>query len=125
MISLPSSPLPESCPGSSRASIASLAILFLAGGGSEAADSEAVRRHYLAEAQRFFRPEFFNRIDFVIPFRNLAPDDIRRIVEIGGRWFSASNFGLKVHDPSRGFAETKRLEFKDAQAQCQQIVENQ
>jgi ATP-dependent Clp protease ATP-binding subunit ClpC len=34
----------------------------------------AVRRH--------FRPEFFNRIDFVIPFRNLAPADIRAIVEL-------------------------------------------
>jgi ATP-dependent Clp protease ATP-binding subunit ClpC len=48
------------------------------GGGSEGEQSKsfdtAVRRH--------FRPEFFNRIDFVIPFRNLAPADIRAIVEL-------------------------------------------
>jgi ATP-dependent Clp protease ATP-binding subunit ClpC len=48
------------------------------GGGSEGEHAKgfdaAVRRH--------FRPEFFNRIDFVIPFRNLAPADIRAIVEL-------------------------------------------
>jgi ATP-dependent Clp protease ATP-binding subunit ClpC len=48
------------------------------GGGSEGEQAKgfdaAVRRH--------FRPEFFNRIDFVIPFRNLAPADIRAIVEL-------------------------------------------
>jgi ATP-dependent Clp protease ATP-binding subunit ClpC len=48
------------------------------GGGSEGQQAKgfdaAVRRH--------FRPEFFNRIDFVIPFRNLAPADIRAIVEL-------------------------------------------
>jgi ATP-dependent Clp protease ATP-binding subunit ClpC len=32
--------------------------------------------------RRHFRPEFFNRIDFVIPFRNLTPTDIRAIVEL-------------------------------------------
>jgi ATP-dependent Clp protease ATP-binding subunit ClpC len=48
------------------------------GGESESAASKgfdaAVRRH--------FRPEFFNRIDFVIPFRNLGPADIRQIVDL-------------------------------------------
>jgi len=50
------------------------------GGGSEAADSEAVRRHYLAEAQRFFRPEFFNRLDDLIVFRPLGAEAISAIV---------------------------------------------
>lgn len=48
------------------------------GGGSEGEQAKgfdaAVRRH--------FRPEFFNRIDFVIPFRNLTPADIRAIVDL-------------------------------------------
>jgi ATP-dependent Clp protease ATP-binding subunit ClpC len=29
-----------------------------------------------------FRPEFWNRIDHVIPFRALSPADIRRVVEL-------------------------------------------
>jgi ATP-dependent Clp protease ATP-binding subunit ClpC len=39
-------------------------------------------RGFDAAVRRHFRPEFFNRIDFVIPFRNLAPADIRAIVEL-------------------------------------------
>ncbi|MBL8601413.1 MAG: ATP-dependent Clp protease ATP-binding subunit [Myxococcales bacterium] len=34
----------------------------------------AVRQH--------FRPEFFNRIDHVVSFRNLSPDDVLRIVDL-------------------------------------------
>lgn len=39
-------------------------------------------RGFDAAVRRHFRPEFFNRIDFVVPFRNLAPADIRAIVEL-------------------------------------------
>jgi len=39
-------------------------------------------RGFDAAVRRHFRPEFFNRIDFVIPFRNLEPDDIRAIVDL-------------------------------------------
>jgi ATP-dependent Clp protease ATP-binding subunit ClpC len=48
------------------------------GGESEG----AIARSFDAAVRRHFRPEFFNRIDFVIPFRNLAPADIRAIVEL-------------------------------------------
>jgi len=34
---------------------------------------------YLSAAQRFFRPEFFNRLDQVIPFRELDRDDLTTI----------------------------------------------
>ncbi|MCU0685734.1 MAG: AAA family ATPase, partial [Polyangiaceae bacterium] len=50
-------------------------------GAGEGGDHEAVRRHYVAEAQRFFRPEFFNRIDDVIVFRPLGEDAIGAIVQ--------------------------------------------
>jgi ATP-dependent Clp protease ATP-binding subunit ClpC len=33
-------------------------------------------------AESFFRPEFFNRIDEVVAFRSLTPEDVKRIVEI-------------------------------------------
>lgn len=35
---------------------------------------------YDAAVQRFFRPEFFNRLDAVVTFNPLTPDDIRAIV---------------------------------------------
>jgi ATP-dependent Clp protease ATP-binding subunit ClpA len=37
---------------------------------------------HLREVQRFFRPEFFNRMDAVINFRHLSPIDIERIAQI-------------------------------------------
>jgi ATP-dependent Clp protease ATP-binding subunit ClpC len=37
---------------------------------------------YVRSVRQHFRPEFFNRIDQVVPFRNLAPADIERIVDL-------------------------------------------
>jgi ATP-dependent Clp protease ATP-binding subunit ClpC len=43
--------------------------------GSAAPDTiKAIEQH--------FRPEFFNRLDVVVPFANLEPHDIRRIVRL-------------------------------------------
>jgi ATP-dependent Clp protease ATP-binding subunit ClpC len=50
------------------------------GFGGETED--AVARGFDGAVRRHFRPEFFNRIDFVVPFRNLAPADIRAIVDL-------------------------------------------
>ena len=36
-------------------------------------------RPYVQAAERFFRPEFFNRLDRIVPFGRLARDDVRRI----------------------------------------------
>jgi ATP-dependent Clp protease ATP-binding subunit ClpC len=35
--------------------------------------------HYVEEAERFFRPEFFNRIGRIVPFRPLGEETIRQI----------------------------------------------
>lgn len=43
-------------------------------------DEGARERGFDAAVRRHFRPEFFNRIDFVVPFRSLSPADIQRIV---------------------------------------------
>jgi ATP-dependent Clp protease ATP-binding subunit ClpC len=54
-----------------------------------AADSgqqtETRRQRFVAEAERFFRPEFFNRIDRVVAFDSLAKESILRIArrEVG------------------------------------------
>ena len=39
-------------------------------------------RDFLGAVRRHFRPEFFNRIDHVVPFRSLAPADIQQIVQL-------------------------------------------
>ena len=44
--------------------------------------AERRQQIYLKAAQQFFRPEFFNRIDEVVAFRNLDPHDMEQIVAI-------------------------------------------
>jgi ATP-dependent Clp protease ATP-binding subunit ClpC len=39
-------------------------------------------RDLLGAVRAHFRPEFFNRIDHVVPFGNLAPDDILKVVDL-------------------------------------------
>ena len=48
------------------------------GFGAGAADNGADRR-YVEEAEKFFRPEFFNRIDRVVVFHPLSAATVRRI----------------------------------------------
>lgn len=45
-------------------------------------NAERRQQIYLKAAQQFFRPEFFNRIDEVVAFRNLDPQDMEKIVAI-------------------------------------------
>lgn len=40
---------------------------------------EALRAHFVKEAEAFFRPEFFNRIDKIVIFRPLGSDATRQI----------------------------------------------
>ncbi|ATB49082.1 AAA family ATPase [Corallococcus macrosporus] len=51
---------------------------FDASGG--APDLAGLRAHYLAEVQRFFRPELFNRLDDVVVFSPLPEALLRRLV---------------------------------------------
>ncbi len=44
-------------------------------------DGSDARAHYTAAARKFFRPEFFNRIDRVVPFAPLTPEALRVVVE--------------------------------------------
>ncbi|MEL7368767.1 MAG: AAA family ATPase [Myxococcota bacterium] len=41
--------------------------------------AERYQHHFIAEAQKFFRPELFNRIDHIVPFMPLGKDAIRAI----------------------------------------------
>ncbi len=50
-----------------------------AGFGRGSAESAA--QHYLSAARAFFRPELFNRLDRVVPFRSLDKKALRLVVE--------------------------------------------
>ncbi|MGP1273674.1 MAG: ATP-dependent Clp protease ATP-binding subunit, partial [Phycisphaerales bacterium] len=63
------------------------ADLIKGGGGfgfqkrSEGVDYENIKNVLMKEIERFFRPEFINRLDDVIVFRPLTKDDLVQIVE--------------------------------------------
>ncbi|MBM4778166.1 MAG: ATP-dependent Clp protease ATP-binding subunit [Archangiaceae bacterium] len=44
-------------------------------------DVQAASQHYLSAAKAFFRPELFNRLDRVVPFRSLDKPALRLVVE--------------------------------------------
>jgi ATP-dependent Clp protease ATP-binding subunit ClpC len=48
-------------------------------GGGVPSESGAAE-HFIGEAKKRFRPEFFNRIDHIVPFAPLNPEHLRRIV---------------------------------------------
>ena len=43
---------------------------------------QAARNRVMDELRKTFRPEFLNRVDEIIIFRNLSTDDLKKIVEI-------------------------------------------
>jgi ATP-dependent Clp protease ATP-binding subunit ClpC len=62
------------------------AVLGFAGKRSEAKTEEEayanMRSKLMEELKRLFRPEFLNRLDNVVVFRALSPEDISKIVDI-------------------------------------------
>jgi len=60
-------------------------IGFRAGGAEEAqasAEYERMKEKVLAELKKTFRPEFLNRIDATVVFRQLTREEIREIVDL-------------------------------------------
>ena len=48
----------------------------------EIVDYEEIKKSLLSECEKFFRPEFINRLDEIIVFRPLVKDDLNHIIEI-------------------------------------------
>jgi len=48
----------------------------------ETIDYDKLQKQLLAETEKFFRPEFINRLDDVIVFRPLTKDDLYQIIDI-------------------------------------------
>ena len=49
---------------------------------AEVQDHDRMKKALLAEAEKFFRPEFINRLDEIIVFRPLIKDDLVQIIDI-------------------------------------------
>ncbi|HMN95468.1 MAG TPA: ATP-dependent Clp protease ATP-binding subunit [Phycisphaerales bacterium] len=49
---------------------------------NEVQDYEKMRKQLMGEVEKFFRPEFINRLDEIIVFRPLVKDDLNAIIEI-------------------------------------------
>ncbi len=47
--------------------------------GAEGDESDRLARHYVEQAERFFRPEFFNRLDRIVAFRPLSQEAMRLV----------------------------------------------
>jgi len=55
---------------------------FSGGGDSAAADYAKLKERLEDSAKRHFRPEFLNRVDEVVVFRQLSGDDLLRVVDL-------------------------------------------
>jgi len=49
---------------------------------AEVQDYDKMRKALMSETEKFFRPEFINRLDDIIVFRPLIKDDLNQIIEI-------------------------------------------
>ncbi|RMH03563.1 MAG: ATP-dependent Clp protease ATP-binding subunit [Planctomycetota bacterium] len=88
------------------------AHLMREGGGlgfaaSEEMTRDKVREGIMDEVQRFFRPEFLNRIDEIVTFNPLAKEDLHRIIELELRKveerLSSRKLVLHLSDSAREF----------------------
>lgn len=71
----------------------------------EAANYAEMRKKLMDELKRQFRPEFINRVDSIIVFRQLSQADIRQIVDI---ILQEVNERLEEHDLSIDATETAK-----------------
>jgi ATP-dependent Clp protease ATP-binding subunit ClpC len=89
------------------------ADLIKGGGGfgfqkrSDAVDHDNVKTILLKEIERFFRPEFINRLDDIIVFRPLTREDLVQIIEyeVGklAKRLSQQGINLSLDQPARDF----------------------
>jgi ATP-dependent Clp protease ATP-binding subunit ClpB len=70
-------------------------------------DYERMKAQCLAALQRAFRPEFLNRIDEIVVFRPLTPEQLRRIVDIQltrlGARLAERKIELELTDAARDY----------------------
>ncbi|MCB9675237.1 MAG: ATP-dependent Clp protease ATP-binding subunit [Alphaproteobacteria bacterium] len=95
------------------------------------ADTPADATHYRKAAEGFFRPEFYNRIDRVVPFRELGQHDVEPLVQrIVGRVLNRRGLrrsGVVVHldAPMRDWIATVGFDPLYGARSLQRVVERE
>ncbi|HQU60866.1 MAG TPA: AAA family ATPase, partial [Saprospiraceae bacterium] len=97
-------------------------------GWTQEPEKEQVKAHFLSEAQKYFRPELFNRIDQVIPFAPLDKFTVRFVIEREvqllrqreGIRFRRMN--LQIEDPVLDFLAEKGYDSKYGARQLQRTI---
>ncbi len=84
---------------------------------SAEADYHKMKEGVMEEVRRIFKPEFLNRIDEILVFRQLAREDVRQILnlqlrELADRVRAAMGFTLKVTVPAREYLMKKGFDPK-------------
>ncbi|HYE61664.1 MAG TPA: ATP-dependent Clp protease ATP-binding subunit [Phycisphaerales bacterium] len=74
---------------------------------TEATDYDNIKQVLMKEIERFFRPEFINRLDDIVVFRPLTRDDLTRIVdyEVGklAKRLKANGYTLETDQAAKDF----------------------
>ncbi|MCK6477501.1 MAG: ATP-dependent Clp protease ATP-binding subunit, partial [Phycisphaerales bacterium] len=74
---------------------------------TESSDFDNIKAILMKEVERFFRPEFINRLDDIIVFRPLTKEDLTRIVdyEVGkvSKRLTAQGFVLELDQAAKDF----------------------
>ncbi|MET7378694.1 ATP-dependent Clp protease ATP-binding subunit [Streptomyces sp. NPDC005526] len=74
------------------------------GAGGAEADEEARREQILRPLREHFRPEFLNRIDEIVVFRQLSPEQLRQITDLllerTRRMLHAQGVAVEFSDPA-------------------------
>ena len=73
----------------------------------EVQDYERIKKSLLTECEKFFRPEFINRLDEIIVFRPLVKDDLYNIIDIEldkvRKRLESRNIELKLNKEAKDF----------------------
>ncbi len=100
-------------------------------GFGSGAEAEADARHFRRAAEEFFRPEFFNRIDRVVPFRELSQDDVAPLVSrmvgrvLGRRGLRRSGVIVHFDAPMRDWLAEEGFDAQYGARSLQRVVERE
>ncbi len=74
---------------------------------TESGDYDNMKQVLMKEIERFFRPEFINRLDDIVVFRPLTRDDLTRIVDYEvsklAKRLKANGYTLTMDQPAKDF----------------------
>jgi ATP-dependent Clp protease ATP-binding subunit ClpC len=100
----------------------------IVGRRSEEANYQKMTETVKAEMEKYFRPEFLNRVDEVIVFRSLTRDDLKQIVNIElkkvEKRLAEKNMKLVLTDEAKEFIIDKGTSLEFGARPLRRAIEN-